>query len=1518
MKNFKWVKGNTLPIAVPLYEVLYTEGQQPTKSEYFPPEGSVVKAFLVGAYKRVVVPCQVDGNVVTFVDDGALSIGTYGIEITVAESARNLRTFKCGQVTIVKCSDEMELGELPVVDGTIQLDGEPFYWAKGDAATIEVGTTTTGQPNTPASVINVGDEHNAVFNFIIPKGEKGEDGIIGKDGITPHIDDTTGNWFLGDEDTGVHAQGPKGEDAHVTRDSIEDALDASEGKNLSTEDYTTAEKEKLGVIESGAQVNIIEAVKINGVAQTISEKAVELPPYPTSLPASDVYTWAKQPTKPSYSYSEITNKPSFATVATSGSYDDLLDKPTIPDAQIQSDWNQTDDTAKDYIKNKPTSLPASDVHAWAKTENKPSYTLDEVSDGSTRKLPTKVSDLTNDAGYTTNVGTVTGVTVGSTAYTPSSGVVTIPAYPTTLPASDVYDWAKAASKPTYAYSEITDKPTFATVATSGSYADLSNKPSIPTALSDLSDDSTHRLVTDTKIGNWDDVYGVVPSAAYNIGNELADKAFVNSSIATATADYQGNYNLVNDLSLTTAATHSDIQTALTSKISGADNNDYCFVEIPTADATPTQIARVERYKYNGTSWAYEYTLNNSSFTANQWAAINSGITASLVTAFGNKYDKPSGGIPDTDLSSAVQTSLGKADTALQSHQSVVDSDATLAWATKTKIGSVGSTDIHVTLPSNPNTDTHRPIQVGGTQILGDNTTALNLVAGTNISLSNDDGAVTISSTGGSANMDTASISGTTLSAQVNTYYTASDVVNTLAVTLPAISDATKTQSIVLHFTAGTTPNITFTSADSKTISFYNGYEITSGLEYELNIVFDGTKWIVAFGVIGGTYEPIPVASSSTLGGIKVGYSTSGQNYGIALDSNNKAYVNVPWTDTKNTAGSTNNASTKMYIVGTTSQAANPQTYSNVNCYIGSDNCLYSNGNKVFTGYSETIDLSQYTAQKCALGGSAWYNTNNDTCRHKAIPVSAGDELTLSVTDSGTSGGGWYVFVTSSYNPPYSSGGTVPSTSSTVRFLVETGATATVTAPSNAAYLILTTVDGASQSITWGVSKYQTINANFIQKVDELETMVKSPTSRIPMVSYNSMTYKGAIVDVAPHTISSQTLGSLTTVSDSVQGFAVFGDYLFQCHDKMASVVVFKLSTGQSIQTISLTANNNNHANSASFGSQYYNSSDPFPCLYVSSEDESKVYVYRITGTEGSFSMTLVQTLSYSVSPYYYPNMHIDADNNRGVVECYTGSNWQSATNNEMVCMCFELPAPTAGNTTLTSPYNEYHFPFVYSTQGGFARYGKLYIAFGNTSAGLNIGGILVIDYIYHNIDTFIDLKAVGNLEPEGVGIYGNNLVITTQNRDVIQIGINTASGVSSLSSLTDVSLSNITNGQALVYNSSSQKWENQNVSGGGGSSMDSTTFSGTTLTAAVGTYYRASSAVGTLAVTLPSVSGTEVKSIILHFTTSSSPSITFTSADSKTISYYANYAIAANKEYEVNVIYNGAKWIIASAEITTA
>lgn len=55
------------------------------------------------------------------------------------------------------------------------------------------------------------------------------------------------------------------------------------------------------------------------------------------------------------------------------------------------------------------------------------------------------------------------------------------------------------------------------------------------------------------------------------------------------------------------------------------------------------------------------------------------------------------------------------------------------------------------------------------------------------------------------------------------------------------------------------------------------------------------------GVTGkpSTFAP-PTSSATVLGGIKVGYTTSGKNYKVQLDSSGNAYVNVPWTDNSTT------------------------------------------------------------------------------------------------------------------------------------------------------------------------------------------------------------------------------------------------------------------------------------------------------------------------------------------------------------------------------------------------------------------------------------------------------------------------------------------------------------------------------------------------------------------------------------------------------------------------------------------
>ncbi len=87
-------------------------------------------------------------------------------------------------------------------------------------------------------------------------------------------------------------------------------------------------------------------------------------------------------TSGSVAWNDVTGKPTFATVATSGSYNDLSNTPTIPAAPVQSDWDVSDTSSLAYIANKPT-IPAAQVNSdWNSSSgvsqilNKPSMTTE--------------------------------------------------------------------------------------------------------------------------------------------------------------------------------------------------------------------------------------------------------------------------------------------------------------------------------------------------------------------------------------------------------------------------------------------------------------------------------------------------------------------------------------------------------------------------------------------------------------------------------------------------------------------------------------------------------------------------------------------------------------------------------------------------------------------------------------------------------------------------------------------------------------------------------------------------------------------------------------------------------------------------------------------------------------------------------------------------------------------------------------------------------------------------------------
>jgi hypothetical protein len=194
-----------------------------------------------------------------------------------------------------------------------------------------------------------------------------------------------------------------------------------------------------------------------------------------------------------------------------------------------------------------------------------------------------ISELTNDAGYITNSAL--------SGYVPTSRTVNGKALTSNI-TLDFTDVGALSSSTT-----INDLTTTAQQAALNSGATTTNIGQIATNTSAIST-----------------INGKIPSQASS-SNQLADKAFVNSSIATSTATFRGTFGSVAELEAYTGP---------------KDDNDYAFVTGTDAEGN----TYYDRYKYNGTAWVFEYRLNNSSFTSAQWAAINSGATSTNISQIG--------------------------------------------------------------------------------------------------------------------------------------------------------------------------------------------------------------------------------------------------------------------------------------------------------------------------------------------------------------------------------------------------------------------------------------------------------------------------------------------------------------------------------------------------------------------------------------------------------------------------------------------------------------------------------------------------------------------------------------------------------------------------------------------------------------------------------------------------------------------------------------------------------------------
>lgn len=320
--------------------------------------------------------------------------------------------------------------------------------------------------------------------------------------------------------------------AYIMRSAAERSSWAESAELLHTQNYTSYTVTKTGSGASGTW-----GISISGNASSASSVPWSgITGKPSSMPASDVYAWAKASSKPSYSWSEIGSKPStftpsshnhsyltlygsrpaninfststngagamFHFVATSST---KTGKPPEDSNVLQMNWDNNGGWDTQFAISNGSSphsyIRSQNNGTWGNwttlldSSNYNNYSPSKTGTGASGTWGINITgasgSCTGNAATASNASKVNGHTVnsdvpsgakftdtntwrplGTTADTACAGNDS--RLSNARPASDVYAWAKASSKPSYSWSEITSKPsTFTPASHTHAYIPLS-------------------------------------------------------------------------------------------------------------------------------------------------------------------------------------------------------------------------------------------------------------------------------------------------------------------------------------------------------------------------------------------------------------------------------------------------------------------------------------------------------------------------------------------------------------------------------------------------------------------------------------------------------------------------------------------------------------------------------------------------------------------------------------------------------------------------------------------------------------------------------------------------------------------------------------------------------------------------------------------------------------------------------------------------------------------------------------
>ena len=405
----------------------------------------------------------------------------------------------------------------------------------------------------------------------------------------------------------------------------------------------------------------------------------------------------------------------FATVADTGSYNDLIDKPTF-----NSFTTLTDPTSGQYLKYNGSewinsSIVAGDVGGLSTVATSGSYN-DLIDQPTLNSLAGSISDLTdvsitdpqqNEFLRYDGLGWVNSDIVASNV----SGLSTV------ATSNDYNDLdntpALAAVALSASYMDLVDAPVLSTVATSGVYEDLSGKPSLSGvatsgAYGDLSgrpvlafvatsgsyEHLLNKPTLSTLAGSIDDLTDVtITTASSNQFLKYNGSAWVNSNITAS--------NVSGLATVATSASYNDLvdKPSLVTVATSGSYNDLADKPTLASFTTLTSPTSGQFLKYNGSAWV------NSNITASNVSGLATVATTGSYTDLSNKPSIPSlsGYATEVYVDNTVAGLVNSAPSTLDTLKELADalgSDANFSTTVSNRIGTAESRI--TTLEARPN------------------------------------------------------------------------------------------------------------------------------------------------------------------------------------------------------------------------------------------------------------------------------------------------------------------------------------------------------------------------------------------------------------------------------------------------------------------------------------------------------------------------------------------------------------------------------------------------------------------------------------------------------------------------------------------------------------------------------------------------------------------------------------------------------------------------------------------------